>query len=75
VLGGAHAGVGHQQGGFQLFVKRIVYLRAGEYTGYVAAGFAQACAQAAEPAFTLWGGRDGLDADGRCQGAAYQAAA
>jgi hypothetical protein len=73
VLGGTHASVGHQQGGLQLFVKRIVYLRAGEYTGDVAAGLAQACAQATEPALTLWRGGDGLDADGCHQGAADQA--
>ena len=48
--GGGHAGVGHDEGRFEFFVQRFVDLAAAEQAADARAGFAQAGAQAAEPA-------------------------
>ena len=53
MLGGLDAGVGHQQGRFQVFVQRVVNLRAGEHGGNAGAGFAQAGLELVDPALAL----------------------
>ena len=72
------AGVGHEQGGFQVFVELLVDLAAGEDAGDAGAGLAQAFLQLAEPALALGrdGGGDGfVDVNRRDQRAADERAA
>ena len=53
VFGRLHAGVGHQQRGFQVFVERVVNATAGKNAGNAGAGIAQAGLQFAQPALAL----------------------
>ena len=75
-LGRLHAGVGHQQRGFQLFVERIVDLRVDEHGLDAGACLAQAGLELVQPALAFgfrWGrfeasgrGDDGCRSRGRC---------
>ena len=49
-LGRLHAGVGHQQRGFELFIQRVVDLRAGEDLGDARPGLAQPLTELVHPA-------------------------
>ena len=50
VFGGLHAGIGHEQGGFEVFVEFLVDSGAGKDGGDAAAGAAQTGLEAVEPA-------------------------
>ena len=55
MLRGFHAGVCHEQGRFQLFIKGLIDLRASEHGGNAAPGFSKTCFQFAEPSLARRG--------------------
>ncbi len=55
-VGGLHARIGHEQGGFQLFVQRFVYLADAKCRADIAAGFFQPSFEPAQPVAAVGGG-------------------
>ena len=54
MLRGLHAGIGHQQSGFEFFVQSVVNARAHKHTADALACAFEALPQACQPALTVW---------------------